>query len=99
MPQPTRSEIETGAKNQVQAAAHLDTALQLADLGEAPFERSLTLLALARLKLAQGEPAAQVDLEALDHLAVRPGHELALQPDVGHLRAGAGVRAAVDVDS
>src|SRR5262245_53798433 len=42
--------------------------------------------------------AAEVDLEALDQVAIRARHELALQTDVGHLGARAGVGAAVDVD-
>src|SRR5258705_445677 len=44
------------------------------------------------------ERPSQVDLEALDLLAAGVGDELALQADVGGLDAGAGVRAAVDVD-
>src|SRR3954468_20585394 len=50
--------------------------------------------------LAEGlaELAAQVDLEALDLLAGLVDHQLALEPDVGGLDPGAGVRAAVDVD-
>ncbi|KPC71416.1 hypothetical protein ADL26_15480, partial [Thermoactinomyces vulgaris] len=45
-----------------------------------------------------GVPAAEVDLEALDLLAVLVGDELALEADVAGLGAGAGVGAAVDVD-
>ena len=44
------------------------------------------------------EAAAEVHLEALDLLAVGVGDQLALEADVGDLDAGAGVRAAVDVD-
>ena len=47
---------------------------------------------------SDAERAAEVDLEALDLLAVAVEHELALQADVGDLDAGAGVGAAVDVD-
>ena len=46
----------------------------------------------------QAEPAAQVHLEALDLLAAVVGDDHALETDVGDLGAGAGVRAAVDVD-
>ena len=46
----------------------------------------------------EAEAAAQVHLEALDLVAVRAGHQLALEPDVGDLDPGAGVGAAVDVD-
>ena len=42
--------------------------------------------------------AAEVHLEALDLVAVGVEHQLALEADVGDLGAGAGVRAAVDVD-
>src|SRR6201996_8169170 len=44
------------------------------------------------------QAAAQVDLEPFHLLAVRPGDQRALQPDVRGLDAGAGVRAAVHVD-
>ena len=46
----------------------------------------------------QAEAAAEVDLEALDLVAVVVEHEHALEADVGDLGAGAGVGAAVDVD-
>ena len=42
----------------------------------------------------QAEPAAEVDLETLDLVAVGVGDDLALETDVGDLDAGAGVRAA-----
>src|SRR5215212_20340 len=45
------------------------------------------------------EVAAQVHLEALDHLAVGVADHRALEPDVGGLESGAAVRAAVDVDA
>ena len=45
----------------------------------------------------EAEAAAEVDLEALDLVAVGIGDELALEPDVGDLDAGAGVGAAVEV--
>ena len=44
------------------------------------------------------ELAAEVHLEALGLLPVGVGDEHALEADVGHLDAGAGVGAAVDVD-
>src|SRR5690606_15818086 len=46
----------------------------------------------------EAEAAAEVHLEALDLVAVGVGDDLALEPDVGHLGARAGVRAAVEVD-
>jgi ATP/maltotriose-dependent transcriptional regulator MalT len=48
------SEIETAAKRFEAADAHLAAALDLAAACEAPFERALTLLALAELRLAVG---------------------------------------------
>jgi DNA-binding CsgD family transcriptional regulator len=39
------------------AASHLDDALQLADACAAPYERALTLLAIAELRLAEGNGA------------------------------------------
>src|SRR4029453_5138968 len=44
------------------------------------------------LALGEGQPTAQVDLEALHHLAVGSRDQLALEADVGDLGAGAGVR-------
>jgi DNA-binding CsgD family transcriptional regulator/tetratricopeptide (TPR) repeat protein len=38
-----------------EAASHLDNALQLADACAAPYERALTLLAVAELRLAEGD--------------------------------------------
>src|SRR5882757_2270156 len=46
----------------------------------------------------QPEAATQVHLETGHLVAVRGGDDLALEPDVGGLGAGAGVRAAVEVD-
>src|SRR3954452_1626171 len=46
----------------------------------------------------QADAATEVHLETLDLLAVVVQDELALEPDVGHLRARTRVRAAVDVD-
>src|SRR5262249_22547315 len=47
-------EIETISNNHTQARAHLMTALDLTTACDAPFERALTLLALAKLNLATG---------------------------------------------
>ncbi|MEA2598620.1 MAG: hypothetical protein QOF01_5089, partial [Thermomicrobiales bacterium] len=47
-------EIETTATNRAAAEAHLTAALDLAATCDAPFERALTLLALAHLRLATG---------------------------------------------
>lgn len=43
-------ELDTSAGHHTDAAAHLDRALALAEACEAPYERALTLLALARLR-------------------------------------------------
>ncbi|HEX6738822.1 MAG TPA: helix-turn-helix transcriptional regulator, partial [Vicinamibacteria bacterium] len=50
--------IAVVAGNHAEAAAHLDTALALAEACAAPYGRALTLLALAGLRRAQGERAA-----------------------------------------
>src|SRR5262249_21241522 len=50
------------------------------------------------LSLGHAHPAAEVYLEALNLAAVRADHQLTLQPDVGGLGPGAGVRTTVDVD-
>jgi ATP/maltotriose-dependent transcriptional regulator MalT len=47
-------EIETAARRLEAADAHLMAALERADACDAPFERALTLLALAELRLALG---------------------------------------------
>ena len=47
-------EIETTSTNRAAAEAHLTAALDLAATCDAPFERALTLLALAHLRLATG---------------------------------------------
>ena len=47
-------EIETAAGHRLMAAEHLAAALDLATACDAPFERALTLLALAQLRLATG---------------------------------------------
>ena len=49
-------EIATAAGNRLDAERHLTAALDLAAACDAPFERALTLLALAQLRAAQGAP-------------------------------------------
>jgi DNA-binding CsgD family transcriptional regulator len=56
-------EIETAAGRHANATAHLEDALELADACEAPFERALTLLALAEQHCAMNVPG-----EALSRL-------------------------------
>jgi DNA-binding CsgD family transcriptional regulator len=48
-------EIDTAAGQHGSAEAHLAAALELATTCEAPFERALTLLALAELRVAMGD--------------------------------------------
>jgi DNA-binding CsgD family transcriptional regulator len=48
-------EIETLVQRHAEAESHLTIALDLAVACEAPFERALTLLAFAQLRLAKGE--------------------------------------------
>jgi DNA-binding CsgD family transcriptional regulator len=50
-------EIDVSAARHAEAEAHLTTALELADTCEAPFERALTLLSIAELRLAMGASA------------------------------------------
>jgi DNA-binding CsgD family transcriptional regulator len=50
-------ELESDAGRHAAAAAHLDAALTLADTCAAPYERALTLLAMAGLNVAAGNPA------------------------------------------
>jgi DNA-binding CsgD family transcriptional regulator len=54
-------EIDTVAGRHEDAAIHLDAALALADACAAPYERALTLLALAELRLATGRRAEAGD--------------------------------------
>ena len=49
-------ELDTAAGGTPRRAAHLDAALALADACAAPYERALTLLALAELRAAEGQP-------------------------------------------
>ncbi|HEX5506225.1 MAG TPA: response regulator transcription factor, partial [Thermomicrobiales bacterium] len=54
----TLGELATEAGDNADAAAHLDTALALADACAAPYERALTLLATGELRVATGEREA-----------------------------------------
>ncbi len=70
-------ELATIDLRSAEATTHLDTALALADACAAPYERALTLLALAELGVATGDhPAATAALDAaralLEPLAARP---------------------------
>src|SRR5207248_6497790 len=49
-------ELDTAAGRHADAAAHLDQALALAGACAAPYERALTLLALAGLRVAEARP-------------------------------------------
>ena len=49
-------ELDTEASRFTEAETHLDTALALADACAAPYERALTLLARAELRIAQSRP-------------------------------------------
>lgn len=51
-------ELDTDARRYNDAARHLDTALELADACQAPYEQGLTLLAIAELRAASGETEA-----------------------------------------
>jgi tetratricopeptide (TPR) repeat protein len=51
----TLGEFDTEAGRHADAAAHLDAALALADACAAPYERALTLLALAELRAVAGD--------------------------------------------
>jgi DNA-binding CsgD family transcriptional regulator len=55
-------EIETAAGRPAEAEPHLEEALRLAEACAAPFERALTLLALAELRAAQGMTAEATKL-------------------------------------
>ncbi len=57
-------ELDTEAGQHADALAHLDAALALADACAAPYERALTLLALAELRAAEARGAAAARLLA-----------------------------------
>lgn len=59
-------EIDTAEGNFALAEAHLLTAVELANICEAPFERTLTFLALAHMHASRGD--ADAALAALDHV-------------------------------
>ncbi len=51
-------ELDTDARRYDDAAKHLDASLDLADTCQAPYERALTLLAMAELRAGTGETEA-----------------------------------------
>jgi DNA-binding CsgD family transcriptional regulator len=53
----TLGEVDTAAGRHTEAMVHLDAAHALADACAAPYERALTLLALAELRLARADKA------------------------------------------
>jgi DNA-binding CsgD family transcriptional regulator len=55
-------ELATGGKRSIEATAHLDAALALADACAAPYERALTLVACAELHAATGHRDAVLPL-------------------------------------
>jgi tetratricopeptide (TPR) repeat protein len=55
-------ELDTDAGRYDDAARHLGASLDLADACQAPYERALTLLAMAELKAATGEPETATTL-------------------------------------
>ncbi|MGN6812289.1 MAG: helix-turn-helix transcriptional regulator, partial [Thermomicrobiales bacterium] len=72
-------ELDTAAGDHAAAAAHLETALTLADACGARHERALILLALANLCRARGDvPAARAHLDAVRALCVPMGAVLTL---------------------
>ena len=62
-------ELATGAGDHADAATHLDEALALADRCAAPYERALTLLALAELRAAE-DRRAEADAALADARAI-----------------------------
>ena len=67
-------EIDTATGDLIEAERHLTAALDLADACEAPFERALTLLAIAELRAAQGDtPEAAALLDDVRHLCTPLG--------------------------
>jgi len=62
-------QIDTATGDLIEAERHLTAALDLADGCEAPFERALTLLAIAELRAAQGHTSeAAAFLDDVRHL-------------------------------
>jgi len=67
-------EIETMAGDYLEADRHLTAALALAGACETPFERALTLLAIAELRAAQGVTAeAEILLDDVRHICIPLG--------------------------
>jgi DNA-binding CsgD family transcriptional regulator len=84
-------EIETAAKQIDAAAAHLTSALDLAEKCEAPFERALTLLALAEMHMAIGAwPEAVTILDAARQIctAIRANFVIAKVDDLAERIVG-----------
>ena len=72
-------EIETMAGDYLEADRHLTAALELAAACETPFERALTLLAIAELRAAQGATAeAESLLDDVRHICIPLGAAPAL---------------------
>jgi DNA-binding NarL/FixJ family response regulator len=70
-------EVTTAGKRYAEAQAHLDQSLALVESCAAPYERALTLLAMAELRMAEGKPgeatAALSDARAaLERLSAAP---------------------------
>ena len=66
-------------------------------VGETGADVTLCARSLRPNPASRPDAATEVHLEPLDVVAVVVGDELALEPDVGDLDPGAGVRAAVEV--
>jgi ATP/maltotriose-dependent transcriptional regulator MalT len=63
--------LDTDAGRYDDAAKHLDASLALADACAAPYERALTFLALAELRIAMGRPAeAKADIDAAEAICM-----------------------------
>lgn len=72
-------ELDTDAGRHADAARHFDQALALADACAAPYERALTVLALAQLHAATGQTSESLDLAGEVRAACIPlGATLAL---------------------
>ena len=72
-------EIDTATGDLIDAERHLTAALDLAGVCEAPFERALTLLAIAELRAVQGETAESESLlDDVRHICLPLGATLSL---------------------
>ena len=76
-----------------------EAAYDCLDIVGQAFRRHLVGAELAAEPGLESETATEVDLEALDLVAVVVENQLALEPDVGDLDPGARVGTAVDVDA